>query len=218
MSQIQLSEVTAGDGRNRNLIAVVAGAAIVAVIAVVALGSGLLAPSDGPSQVAAPAVVESARPSVTAPATAAPSVGPGDVRGGFAVTDLIGTWTGDVVTPWTGPNWESDPSRDTTSRLTLAIGECTKGASCGTWKVATDDVAGTGKPMACEGTLTYTGPFQNRAAFAFSETVTPSGGTSDCAPATLVVTPFSGGMRAAVEERQDGVSASWGLVTRSAAP
>jgi hypothetical protein len=227
MNQIRLTEVTDKDGRDRSFIAVVAGVAVVAVVAVVVLGSGLLSPRDGPSSVAAPVGVATASPetqtatvapSVAATVPAEPSATPADVRGGFSVADLAGTWTGELVTPWTGPDWESDPSKDTTSRLSLEIGACTLGASCGTWKAATDDVAGTGKPMACEGTLTYTGPFEDRAAFAFSESVTPSGVTANCAPSTLVLTPFSGGTRAAVEERQDGVSASWGLVTRSSTP
>ena len=224
MSQIELSEVQPHQPRHRAVLAIVGTISVAAVLAVAVVGSGILrpasAPGDPPVAGAVPAQTASAPPTTTATpkVTATPSPTAGETRGGFSVTDLVGRWTGDVVVPWTGPNWESDPSKDTTWRLTMTIDECTRGASCGRWEFATKNLGGTGEPVTCKGMLVYTGLFEDRAAFAFSESVTSTVGVANCQAATLVLTPFSGGTRAAVEERQAGAAVSWGLVSRSTQP
>jgi hypothetical protein len=223
MTQVELSEVRAPQARHRALLAIGAMTAAVVVVAAV-LGSGALTPSRQPSGPAAPAVAPAVPASVApaAPASPDPAASPAEAAptatGGFTIGDLAGTWKGDIVSHSYGANGEADPAKDTTYHLALTVDACAVGASCGTWEFTTENLGGTGEAAACGGTLTYRGPYKDRAAFSFQEVAGSSSGANatNCKGVTLVVTPFASGARAGVEETAGGEWLTWGLVSRAA--
>lgn len=224
MSQFPVSDVRARQSRNRTLIPML-GIGAVAVFLVVAIAWGGILPRGGTPATVPGAAVGTASPAASAASPAAQAASPAAspdaaadaVRGGYAVTDLAGTWKGDILVPWYGANGESDPSKDTSWRLDMTIDMCGKGESCGLWSFATDNLEVTGKPASCDGTLTYRGFYEDRAAFQFAEAVSSSTG-GRCQGVTLVITPLASGTRAGIEERSSGVWLSHGLVTRYVAP
>lgn len=219
MSQFPVSDVQARQSRNRTLLPIL-GIGAVAVLLVVAVAWGGLLPRGGVPATVPGAAPGSASPSAPAATPAAsPDASPAaeTVRGGYSVLDLAGRWKGDIMVPWYGANGETDASKDTNWRLDMTIDMCGEGESCGLWSFATDNLEGSAKPASCDGTLTYYGFYEDRAAFRFVEAVGSSTGPH-CQGATLVVTPFASGTRAGIEETASGIWLSHGMVTRSATP
>jgi hypothetical protein len=197
-----------------------------------AFGAGALVVGSWPARMsevappAAPTVAPSTAPAPSVPAVLAPV--PSAPAAAFTVADLVGTWTGTVIVPgFDEQGMALDPSKDTSFTTTVTLGDCTAGASCGSFSFATPDWAGTGKAMSCEGTLKYRGPYEDRPAFAFEEAITSRSGAiaamgQSQAPKcswsmTLVITPLSSGGSAGVEEKGDAWE-DYGVLVKSATP
>jgi hypothetical protein len=215
MSQYPVSGVQSGPARQHALVPLLALGAVAAALVVAVAWSGVLPFGRPPASVPGAAVAP-ASPAATL--NSSPDPATSSTLGGYTVDDLAGTWRGDVLVPWFGPNWESDPTKDTTWRLDMTIDACADAQSCGAWTFTTESLGGTGKAATCSGTLTYHGPYEDHAAFQFAEIITGSTGPAGCQAATLVMTPLASGARAGIEERSNGIWMSWGLVSKASTP
>lgn len=131
------------------------------------------------------------------------------------MSDLAGTWKGDVMALGADPTGMPDPTKDTVWQARVIIRDCSPGTVCGSFSYATTDFKGSGKSATCEGTLKYRGFYKDRAAFEFEETISASAGATICQPMLAVLTPFASGANLGIEEKK----MSWythGLLVKSA--
>jgi len=198
-----------------------------------AFGAGALLVGSWPARTSevAPTAAPTTAPAPSMPAVAPAPSAPSAPAAAFTVGDLAGTWTGAVIVPGfddaNAAVLTLNPAKDSTFTTTVALGECTPGATCGSFSFATQDWAATGKAMSCEGTLKYRGPYKDRPAFEFEEAITSRSGAlpimslsqdSKCSNAMiLVLTPLSSGATAGIEEKAD-VWEDYGVLVKSATP
>ncbi len=166
---------------------------------------------------AAPMTAESAsapRVTPTAPAAASSASPTATTQGGVAVSDLVGTWVGDLTTVVAS----GDPTKASVFSTRVTLESCVPKQTCGRFTASTTDLAGTGTPGTCDGTLTYRGFFKDRGAFEFEEKITSTTGTKRCEVMLMVFTPLARGSTLGVEEKHGMQWGTYGVLVKTATP
>jgi hypothetical protein len=130
---------------------------------------------------------QDAQPTGAAAALASDSKEPSP--NGVTVSDLVGTWIGDLV----------EPAKEATWSLRVTFGECNLGEECGDVRFRVPNWSQSGS-LSCKATLTFEGT--EGSAFMSEETIE----SGPCFPSRMAFVPMPGAYTIGVQEYAEG---SW---------